>query len=216
MTHWKKFCAASAVMALAGWAGLAAPAATAATTSCGSGCAALYNLDYGTSDVMAVAGASGTNANTGQPIALLPASNSNPGEDWALYAEGTVNDFYQAGIVSSGLDLHYGNDEVYEYQYTPYGAGTGYCLGVAGTAGNGAPVSLQPCGVDASTLWVYDVADQNHRDVPLISGTDTNFTYPYVLTGDTAGITMHTEMLTGGDGVIDTGQYWATIYGVLP
>lgn len=212
-----KFFAAAAAIAMAGWAGLAAPAASAATAQCGSGCAALYTLDFGSTSVIAVAGAQGTKANTGQPVALLPASPTNQGEDWVLEDEGTVGDFYQAGILSAGLNLHYGNDEVYEYQYVPYGNGsTGLCLGVAGKAGNGSPVSLQPCGETASTLWVYDVADQDRRDVPLIAGTDTNFSFPLVLTADTVGLTMHTKMLTGGDGVIDTGQYWATEYGVLP
>jgi hypothetical protein len=208
--------AAGAAAALAASLAFAAPAAQAATPQCGTGCASLYNLIYGTSVVMAVAGAQGTNANTGQPVALLPASGSNQGEDWALFAEGTVSDFYAAGIVSAQLNFHYANDEVYEYDYVPYGVDSGLCLGVAGTAGNGAPVSLQPCGVDAQTLWVADTADQYRRQIPLINGTDNNFSYPYVLTANSTGITMSTHMLTGGNGVIDQGQYWSTIYGVLP
>jgi hypothetical protein len=216
MTRARKLFTAGVVAVAAGLAvATAAPAAVAATPSCGSTCAALYNLLYGNADVIAVAGASGTNANVGQPVALLAASGTNQGEDWYFEPEGTVSDFHAAGIVSSGLNLHYGNDEVYEYDYAPYGVDSGLCLGVAGIAGNGAPVSLQPCGVNASTLWVGDTADQYRRQIPLINGSDTNFAYPYVLTADTAGITMHTSMLTGGVGVIDQGQYWATQYGVL-
>lgn len=207
---------AGAAAALAGSALFAGPGAQAATPQCGTGCASLYNLIYGPSDVMAVAGASGTSANVGQPIALLAASGSSQGEDWVLLAEGTVGDFYAAGLVSPGLNLHYANDEVYEYDYVPYGVDSGLCLGVAGIAGNGAPVSLRPCGVDAHTLWVADTADQYRRQIPLINGTDTNFSYPYVLTADSTGITMSTRMLTGGNGVIDQGQYWSTEYGILP
>ncbi len=216
MTIAGKLFAAGVAAAVAGWVAIAAPAAQAATPQCGTGCAALYNLIYGPSDVIAVAGASGTQANTGQPVALLPASGSNQGEDWVVLDEGTVSDFYAAGLVSAGLNLHYGNDEVYEYDYVPYAVDSGLCLGVAGIAGNGAPVSLQPCGESAHTLWVADVADQYRRQIPLVNGSDTNFSYPYVLTADTTGITMSTRMLTGGNGVIDNGQYWSTEYGVLP
>lgn len=214
MSNTRRAVLAGAAAALAA-ATLSAPAAHAATPQCGTGCATMYTLLYGPSDVISVAGARGTNSNTGQPVALLQASNTNQGEDWAVLDEGTVHDFYAAGLVSAGLNLHYGNDEVYEFDYVPYGVDSGQCLGVAGIAGNGAPVSLQPCGVSAHTLWVADVADAQQRLVPFINGSDTNFSYPYVLTADTAGITMSTRMLTGGDGVIDDGQYWNTEYGVL-
>ena len=217
MTHWQKISAALAATALAGWAGLTAPASNAATTVCGSNCAALYNLDYGTTDLLAVAGASGTSASPGQLIWMTQATNTNPGEDWVLNPEGTVADFYYAGILSSGLNTHYGSDEVYEYQYAPNGTATGYCLGVAVTNASGySSVALEPCGVNNKTLWIFDVADQYHRDIPLITGTDTNFSYPYVLTGDTLGTFLHTKQITGGNGIINTGQYWATIYGPLP
>jgi hypothetical protein len=202
---------------VAAFAAAVLPAAVAhgATTQCGTGCAAFYNDLFGTADVIAVAGATGTSAHTGQPVALKPASGTNQGEDWVDLDEGTVSDFFQAGLVSSGLNLHYGNDEVFEYDYVPFGVDSGQCLGVAGTAGNGAPVSLQECGVSAHTLWVADVADQQQRMIPLINGSDTNFNFPFVLTADSAGITMSTRMLTGGNGVIDDGQYWSTEFGVL-
>ena len=215
MTHRKKISAALAALAIAAWAGMTAPASNAATTVCGDGCAALYNLDYGTTDMLAVAGASGTTASAGQLMVMAPASNTNPGEDWVLFPEGTVNDFYQAGVLSAGLNQHYGSDEVYEYQYTPNGTDTGYCLGVTSTF-NSSYTGLEPCGVDNRTLWIFDVADQYHRDIPLITGTDTDFSYPYVLTGDTTTNYLRTKQLTGGNGVINTGQYWATIYGPLP
>jgi hypothetical protein len=191
-------------------------AAHAATPQCGTGCAALYNLLYGQSDVTSVAAPRGTSANVGEPVALKAASGTNQGEDWAVLDEGTVSDFYAAGLVSSGLNLHYGNDEVYEFDYVPYGVDSGLCLGVAGIAGNGSPVSLQTCGVSSHTLWAADAADQQQRLIPFINGSDTNFSAPYVLTADTAGITMATHNLSGAHGVIDDGQYWSTEYGILP
>jgi hypothetical protein len=202
---------------VAAFAAVVIPMSTAhaATTQCGANCASLYNLLRGQSDVIAVAGASGTRANVGQPVALKAASGTNQGEDWEVFDEGTVSDFFAAGLVSSGLNLHYANDEVFEYDYVPFGTDSDLCLGVAGIAGNGAPVSLQSCGASSKTLWVADVADQQQRMIPLINGSDTNFSTPYVLTADTVGITMTTHGLTGANGVIDDGQYWSTIFGAL-
>ena len=56
-------------------------------------------------------------------------------------------------------------------------------------------VSLQPCGVSAKTVWILDiplVAGQQsdgcptnplyRLEAPLINGSDTNFSHPFVLT----------------------------------
>jgi len=196
-------------------AGIAAPAASAATAQCGTGCAALFSLKFGSADVTAVTGASGTSARTGQPVALQAASGSNQGEDWFLVAEGTVSDFFAAGIVSAGLNLHYGNDEVFEFDYAPFGTDTGKCMGLATTAASGTAVSLQPCGVSSRTLWVEDTADQQQRMIPLINGSDTNFSRPFVLTAASVGATLTTRNLTGAGGTIDDGQYWSTVFGAL-
>jgi hypothetical protein len=176
----------------------------------------LYNLGFGKSDVLGVVGASGTSAHTGQAVDLQAESNSNQAEDWALDNEGTVSEFAAAGLVSAGLNLHYGNDSVYEYQYAPDAVPTGLCMGVSGTASKGSAVSLQPCGVSAATLWVFDIADQNKRLVPLINGTDTNFSQPFVLTASSTNLNVTTNNLTGIGGTIENGQLWGTIFGVLP
>lgn len=205
--------AATAVLA-AGLAG-AAPTARAATPQCGAGCAALYNLVYGNTDVIGAADAVGTNGFQGEFAFLMAASGSNQAEDWTIDLEGTVTEFYDAGLLSAVVNTHYGNDQVYEYQYTPDGSASGLCLGVPGQASDGTVVSLQPCGTSGETLWIYDAADQYQRQVPLINGLDTDFTYPEVLTADSTSVGLHVHELTGGDGVIDLGQYWATQFGVL-
>jgi hypothetical protein len=210
-----KFAAAGAAAAIAALTAVTAPAARAATPQCGSDCAALYNLIYGNSEVIGAADANGTNAYQGEFAFLMPASSTNQAEDWVLEPEGTVADFFYAGYVSAGLNLHYGNDEAYEYDYVPDGVFSGLCLGVPGQASNGTVVSLQPCGETAQTLWIADTADQYERQIPLISGLDTNFAYPDVLTADSTGVNIDVNELTGGDGVIDDGQYWGTEYGVL-
>ena len=119
----------------------------------------------------------------GQPVILFRASNSDPAEDFTISDQGTVDDFNTAGLVSDALALHYGALEAYEYEYSPYGVDSGLCVGVASTARNGTPVALEPCGQSGKTVWVVDTLDDNTNPdfVPLINGSDTNFSHPYVL-----------------------------------
>jgi hypothetical protein len=117
----------------------------------------------------------------GQPVILFRASDSDPAEDLTISAQGTVTDFYNAGLVSEALTLAYGSLEAYEYEYAPYGVDSGLCLGVGSTAGNGTPVSLEPCGVSGKTVWVADSDDSSGPDYPAINGSDTSFSHPYVL-----------------------------------
>ena len=59
---------------------------------------------------------------------------------------------------------------------------SGYCIGVGSTAVDGTPVALEPCGQSAKTVWVVDSYDTiKGFYVPLINGSDTNFSHPYVL-----------------------------------
>ena len=75
-----------------------------------------------------------------------------------------------------------------ENQYSPFGVDSGLCMGVAATAFQGEGVTLQPCGVSAKTVWILDTLDQSftaawaHGYIPLINGSNTNFSQPFVLT----------------------------------
>ncbi len=44
----------------------------------------------------------------GQPIILFRTANYDPALDWTVAFQGTVADFYAAGLVSSAVTLHYG------------------------------------------------------------------------------------------------------------
>ena len=44
----------------------------------------------------------------GQPVILFRSSNNDPAEDFRLEFQGTVADFFDAGLVSAALALHYG------------------------------------------------------------------------------------------------------------
>jgi hypothetical protein len=81
-----------------------------------------------------------------------------------------------------------------ENEYAPFGVDSGLCMGVAATAVTGEGVTLQPCGVSSKTVWILDTLDQQFTDawahgyIPLINGSDTNFSQPFVLTYPAASV----------------------------
>ena len=90
-------------------------------------------------------------------------------------------------LLSTGaLTLHYGDDIAWEIEYSPNGVDSGLCVGVARTAFQNEGVTLQPCGVsgqDGLDPGPRRLAGHDHHDyVPLINGSDTNFSHPFVLT----------------------------------
>lgn len=85
------------------------------------------------------------------------------------------------------------DDYAFEVEYAPYGVDSGLCVGVAATATSGEGVTLQPCGVSAKTVWVADTLDSctsnplYSDEIPVINGSDTNFSHPFVLTYPASG-----------------------------
>ena len=248
----KVFAAVAALTIAGGVSAAGALTATAATPSCGYSCVELFSHNFGTHhhpnfvlDVQQQA------QKVGQPLILFRVSNSDPAEDWTISYQGQVSDFYAANMVSAAVELHYGgaifpsqpggnpafpDDYAFEIQYSPYGVLSGLCAGVAGVASAGSKVSLQSCGISASTVWIIDQADASsltpvvNEYVPLINGTDTNFSHPFVLTypgsgypTDTPRPQLFTSNLTGfsngslgnPSGVNDN-QLWGGDFGILP
>ena len=195
-----KVFAAATTLALVGGVGtagvLTAGTASAATPSCGIACVNVFSYMFGTHDSPNyVVDVLRQGERVGQPIILFRAANFDPAEDWTVAFQGTVADFFAAGLVSAAVNLHYGggaagfpNDFAFENEYAPFGVESGLCLGVAATAFNDEGVTLQPCGVSSKTVWVLDTLDQQfttawaHGYIPLINGSDTNFSQPFVLT----------------------------------
>jgi hypothetical protein len=219
-----KVLAAAATLTMVGGVGMAgaltAGSASAATPSCGPACVNVFSYQFGkhsspnyTVDVLR------QGQKVGQPIILFRTSNFDPALDWTVAFQGTVSDFFAAGLVSPAVALHYGcrpaadpggnfpncpfsvtgipspGDTVpssdylaFENEYAPFGVDSGMCLGVAATAFSGEGVTLQPCGVSSKTVWILDTLDQQfttawaHGYIPLINGSDTNFSQPFVLT----------------------------------
>ena len=192
-----------------------AATANAATPSCGPACVEIFSEEFGHHQspnfLMDVFEAQ---ASVGQPIILFRAGNNDPAEDFRPEFQGTVLDFYEVGLVSAAFALHYGcvptqktgigdfsrcfgtgksvNDPAFEIQYTPDGVDTGLCVGVARTATQAEGVTLQECGASARTVWAIDLYNQPFESlilgyVPLINGSDTNFSDPFVLTYPFAG-----------------------------
>ena len=196
-----------ASLAIVGGVGAAgALSAGAATPSCGGSCVNLYNRAIGHHFVLDVFRRA---AKVGQPIILFARSNADPAQDFTVSLQGTVSDFYAAGLVSGAVAHHYGctvgsgqyqfpncagavDAPAFELEYQPLGQDTGLCMGTPSFGGkavavtNGTKVALEPCGVNGSTVWIVDT---NPQDVPTgadnfvgINGAQTNFSHPYVLT----------------------------------
>jgi hypothetical protein len=161
--------------------------ASAATPSCGSHCISLYTQKYGTHYFVDVYQ---QRAAAGQESILFQGSNSDPALDFTFKWEGSVDSFYHHyGLVSAAFDHTYGSDQAYEFQYSPYGVNSTFCLstwpGVAPQPGY--KVRLESCGAYSNSLWVGDSANKiTHHGgqleyQPLINGATNSFSNPEVL-----------------------------------
>ena len=217
MSGMRKAVAGLAGLVLAGGACLggiaAAPVASAASAACGHSCSSLYNQKFGTADVSAVSG--GTDA-VGQAVILTAAAPSTT-EDWTVAFAGTVNDWFNVGLINATLDAQYGPDQTFEFQYEPGGTSTGLCLGIASGPAQGTKATLQPCGVTVKTIWIKDAADGSGGYTPYVNGNGAQYPAPFVLTASKVGGHFTTRALkTNKKGVIAKAQMWQLISGVLP
>jgi hypothetical protein len=248
-----KVIAAAATLTLVGGVStvgaLTAATAGAATPSCGASCFDFFSRDFGATPNFVV-DVFRQGAKVGQPIILFKASNSDPAEDFTFGNQGTVADFLAAGLVSTAVALHYGcttppfatctppraNDQAFELEYAPFGVDTGLCVGLFATASAGEKVTLQPCGVSSKTVWIQDNAGNRGNPnlstafLPLINGSDTNFSHPFVLTYPKNGFPtdiprpqLTVNNLTGFSngsgpilGSVSSNQLYSFVTGVLP
>jgi hypothetical protein len=237
-----KVLAGAATLALIGGVGTAgALSASAATPSCGRNCIDIFSRAFGTHRTPGfVMDVLRQGAKVGQPIILFRTSNTDPAEDFVPSIQGTTSDFFAAGLVSAAVNLHYGggavgfpDDPAIELEYAPFGVDSGLCTGVAATATAKEGVTLQPCGVSAKTVWILDINDSpvtlRGGYVPLINGSDTNFSHPFVLTYPGNGFPtdkprpqLFVNNLTGFShgigtpiGSVNDTQLWGANFGVL-
>jgi hypothetical protein len=254
MSFKSKLLAGAATLALVGGVGtLGALSASAATPSAGPNAIDIFSRAFGTHRTPAfVMDVLRQGAKVGQPIILFRTSNTDPAEDFVPSIQGTTADFYAAGLVSSAVALHYGcipatdpggnfpncgitgvDDPAIELEYAPFGVDSGLCVGVAATARQSEGVTLQPCGVSAKTVWIIDANDSpatfRAGYLPLINGSDTNFSQPFVLSYPANGFPtdkprpqLQTKNLTGFTqgrgtqvGSVDDTQLWGADFGIL-
>ena len=203
---------ATAAAVVCGGMWLTVPAASAGSTKCGTACLNLFNQKFGTADVAAVSGGAAT---AGHRV-ILSATEDTTAEDWAESVQGKVSDLAAAGLINATLAVLYANDPVVEITYAPGGVYSGLCLAVASGPSQNKPVTLQPCGVSADSLWIDDAAAASGGYVPYISGSDTKYPAPYVLTAPRAGGDFTTQALSvNTNGTVASDQMWQLISGVL-
>jgi hypothetical protein len=238
----KVLAAAATLTVVGGVSTVGMLSASAATPSCGPSCLEIFSREFGThAHPNFVMDVFRQGEKVGQPIILFRSSNSDPAQDFTVSFQGLVSDFFAAGLVSAALNLHYGkgsaaaiDQPALEIEYAPFGVDSGLCAGVASTAFQNEGVTLQPCGVSAKTVWVVDVADSPvtlaSGYVPLINGSDTNFSHPFVLSYPKNGYPtdiprpqLRVTNLTGFSngfgpivGTVPDYQLWGADFGVLP
>jgi len=196
-----KILAGLAVLSLAGTGiTVAATTGNASTSDCAS-CINLTSRAF-SGDITAV---SGGTAQAGQKVILSTGLSS---ADFILLNEGTVQDFYNAGVIGPAVGLTWPKNTVYEFEYTPAGVQSGLCLGTPRTAADGVAVELENCGVNAQTTWIPLTIDDIGGFEPVINGTDTNVNTPFVLTGGGAGAKLTTHKLDLVAGTFDPTEMW--------
>jgi hypothetical protein len=247
MSFMAKIAAGAATFALAG-GGLGMVGtltASAATPSCGPTCDSWYtqkfNQAYVLDDLYGQASA-------GNALILFQASNSDPAEDFVTVELGSVGDLYghqghhghmnSPGYgISPGFARAYGRNPAIEIRYEPLGQDSKLCVGTwpGENAQPGFKIRLETCG-EANTLFAKpvphrhgprqgDTGDDRTTYVPLITGTDTNFSTPLVLNYPEGNPTdlprpwLNVQPLSSYAGrppTVYDSQLWADKMGVLP
>jgi hypothetical protein len=164
--------------------------ASAATPSCGQHCISLFTQKYGPQYLVDVYQ---QRAVAGNESILFQSSNSDPALDFTLMFSGTVGSYYNRyGLVSAAFAHTYRDDPAFEFQYSPYGVNSNFCLSTwPGEAPQpGYKVRLESCGQYSNTLWAADLENQvkdrrgnafDSNDAPLINGATNSFSSPEVL-----------------------------------
>jgi len=162
--------------------------AIAATPQCGPNCIQIFSAKFGTNanpnfveTVFRGVGA------VGQPTILARPSSSNPAGDFIATApgKGLVSDFFDAGMVSAAVNEHYRSERAAQIEYAPFGEPTGLCAGLATTAYQNEGLTLQPCSIPGTTVWIIATADSPATAparFPIVSGSNTVFTHPFAMT----------------------------------
>jgi hypothetical protein len=156
--------------------------ASAATPACGSNCLSIFNRELGTyAQPSFVEDILGGQATAGQPVGLAQATGSDPSED--IIPRGTtVSDFYAAGMVSADVNQNYGPLQAVQQEYAPSGVPSGLCVGLATVAYEHEGLTLEPCSVPGTTVWIVDrELSPAAGYFAIINGSTTDFSRPFAM-----------------------------------
>jgi hypothetical protein len=229
-----KAIAAAATLTLAGGAttagALTAGTASAATPQCGQQCIQIFSAKFGTyaqpNFIETVF--HGVPAR-GVPTILHRASATDAASDFIipLGRPEPVSTFYADGLVSAAVNKHFGSgaakpEDAVQVEYAPYGNPTGLCAALATTAYQNEGLSLQPCRIPATTVWIIDTNDSPKPGYfALVNGSTTDFVHPIgmVIHGNPARKRfprIQVEHLTGNPTATPERQLWGSISGPVP
>ena len=163
-----------------------------ATPACGFNCFNLSSLTLGRGTIQNayVPGDTGVGGRVGQKVNMNFASNSHPNEDFTGAQVGTLGDFCGNLLsTTSYVCIHYpSNYPVFESNWSPFGNESGLCVGSKLPLFSGRETTLQPCGVNATTIWVGDLKNSVFHNgrlyTPWVNGASTTFSHALVLTVD--------------------------------
>jgi hypothetical protein len=85
-------------------------------------------------------------------------------------------------MVSAEVNRQYGDLNAAQIEYAPFGVASGLCVGLATTASQNEGLTLQPCTVPATTVWIVDTADFPAGYFTIINGSTTDFSRPFAMT----------------------------------
>lgn len=185
MSIMSKVLAAAATVTVAGGLSTAGTLpAGAATPQCGPRCIQIFSAKFGTpaSPGFVETVFQGA-ARAGQPTILASPSSSSPAGDLIVSRAGPVSAFFAAGLVSAAVNHHYGPETAVQIEYAPLGEPTGLCAALATTAFQNEGLTLQPCSIQGTTVWIKDFTDTSSTTYfPLVNGSTTDFCHPFAMT----------------------------------
>lgn len=221
----KMLITAATLTMVGGLSSAVTPSASAATPECGDACISIFSRELGTySQPNVVEAVLDGVAKVGQPVILNRASSSDPSEDF-LPRAGLVSDFYAAGMVSAEVNSHYGNLNAAQIEYAPFGDGSGLCVGLARIAFQNEGLTLRPCTVPATTVWIVDTANYPAGYFTIVNGSTTDFSRPFAMTypHDQQATDQRTQQIKvsrlqflSEEHTVPDRQLWGALFGVLP
>jgi len=188
--------AVTSVMGLSVASTASASVRPAATPACGFNCFNLFSLALGPHTIQNayVPGDTGVGGKPGIEVNMNFASNTHPNEDFTGARVGALGDFCPnfggSGLpATSYVCINYPpNYPVFEANWSPFGNESGLCTGSKLPLYSGRETTLQPCGKNATTIWVGDLRNstfyRGRLYTPWVNGASTTFSHALVLTVD--------------------------------